>query len=90
MREGVRLVRVRDLLEQDITMLQSLGESHRLLVVHVVVPATVYQHELFAANSLRSSRDIRAVVTGEVVLGSRQPHVPFRVNGVCNEANGDS
>jgi len=78
----VRLVRVRDLLEQDVLVFQGLGERHRLLVMHVVVPAAVYQHELFALNPVHSPRDIRAVVTGQVVLGSRQPHVPFRVNGV--------
>jgi len=80
--ERVRLIRVRDLLEQDVLLFQGLGERHRLLVVHVVVPGAVYQHELFAVNPVHSPRDIRAIVTGQVVLGSRQAHVAFRVNGV--------
>lgn len=40
--ETMRLVRVRDLLEHDVIMLQRLGERQRLLIVHVVVTAAMY------------------------------------------------
>lgn len=83
--EIVRLVRVRDLFEQDVIMFERLSERHGLLVVHVVVRGAVYQHELFAAYPIRPSRDVCAVVTNEIVLVSRQPHESFRVNGVCNK-----
>lgn len=84
------LVRVCDLVKQDISMLQRLGERQSLLEVHVVIRGTVYQHVLFAAYSLRSSIDIRVVVTFEVVLRSRQSHESFRVDGICNESSSDS
>lgn len=83
----MRLVRVRDLFEQDVVILQRLGERQRLLVVHIVVPGTVYQHVLFTAYSLRSSRDIRMFVSDEIVLRSRQSHESFRVDGICNESD---
>lgn len=84
-REAVSFVRIRDLVEQDVVLFQRLGERHRLLIMHVIVPAAVYQHVLLATYSLNSLRDIRPLVTGQVVVLGRQPHVSLGVNGVCND-----
>lgn len=80
--EGVRLVRVRLLLEHYVAVHQSLVQHHGLLVVHVVVRCPVYQHVLFPSHTLHPPAHVRVVVTALIVLRGRQAHEPFRVQGI--------
>lgn len=80
--EGVRLVRVRLLLEHYVAVHQSLVQHHALLIVHVVVRGSVYQHVLFPTYTLHPSAHVRVVVTPLIVLRGGQTHEPFRVQGI--------
>ena len=69
-------VRVADLSEQDIGLLQGSAEHHALLVVDVVVGGPVHHQVLLVGELLGLGVDVTGLVASQVVVRCGQSQVP--------------
>ena len=76
--DGVVLVGVGLLPEQDVLLLERPGQHHGLLVVDVIVVRAVHQVVLLGAQVVQPPQRRARVVPLRVV--HRPPHVPLRVH----------
>ena len=74
--ETVRLVRVTDLSEEDVGLLQRAAEHHGLLVVDVVVCRAVHHQVLLVGELLGAGGHVTGLVPGKIVIRGGQTQVP--------------
>ena len=76
--DGVVLVRVRLLSEQDVRLLQRSWEQHGLLVVDVVVSSAVHHQVLLVGELLGAGGHVTGLVPGKIVIRGGQTQVPVQ------------
>ena len=77
--ETVRLVRVTDLSEEDVSLLQRSAEHHGLLVVDVVIRRAVHHQVLLVGELLGLGGDVTGLVAGQVIITGGQAKIPTKV-----------
>ena len=74
--QAVRLVRVADLPEEHVGLLQRAAEHHGLLVVDVVVSRAVHHQVLLVGELLGAGGHVTGLVPGKIVIRGGQTQVP--------------
>ena len=76
--QAVRLVRVADLPEEHVGLLQRAAEHHGLLVVDVVVCRAVHHQVLLVGELLGAGGHVTGLVPGKIVIRGGQTQVPVQ------------
>ena len=73
--QAVSFIRVTDLSEENILLLQSSAEHHGLLIVNIVIRSSMNHQVLLVLQLLCSGCHITGLVAGQIVLGCGQTEV---------------
>ena len=76
--QAVSFIRVTDLSEENILLLQSSAEHHGLLIVNIVICCAVNHQKLFISKLLSKSIDITSLITRQVVISGWETKISRR------------